>query len=77
MGGNQAMQDCADIFPELVQLSKTAESGTPVSSQDIESAVKRYEDKMIDRAFTWVKKSGGTSVPVRTSSTNLRFTDSM
>ncbi|KAL2673830.1 hypothetical protein Neosp_012274 [[Neocosmospora] mangrovei] len=75
MGGNQAMQDCADILPELLQLSKTAEFGTPVSLQDIESAVKHYEDKMIDRAFTWVKKSGGTSVPVRTSSPIVRLTD--
>ncbi|KAJ4186452.1 hypothetical protein NW755_007747 [Fusarium falciforme] len=63
MGGNQAMQDCADILPELLVLSKTAESNILISSQDVESAVKRYEGKMIDRAFTWVKKSGGTSVP--------------
>ncbi|KAJ4172079.1 hypothetical protein NW754_007677 [Fusarium falciforme] len=77
MGGNQAMQDCADILPELLVLSKTAESDILISSQDVESAVKRYEGKMIDRAFIWVKKSGGTSVPVRTSSSNVRLTDRM
>jgi hypothetical protein len=77
MGGIQAMQDCADILPELLALSKTAESDILISSQEVESAVKRYEDKMIDRAFTWVKKSGGTSVPVRTSSSNVRLADSM
>ncbi|KAF5268199.1 hypothetical protein FOXYS1_907 [Fusarium oxysporum] len=60
MGGNQAMQDCADVLQELLRLNETARSGIPILPQDIASAAARYEDKMIHRAFTWVKKSGGT-----------------
>lgn len=65
MGGNQAMQDCADILPELIKLSQMAKSSAIPSTQDVSLAVKQYENKMIDRAFSWVQKSGGTSVPVR------------
>lgn len=65
MGGNQAMHDCADALPELLKLNDAAKEGTPPSTGHISQALKAYEDKMIDRAFTWVKKSGGTSIMVR------------
>lgn len=65
MGGNQALLDCADILPELRRLNDSAKLGVPVSSEQVESALTRYEEKMVARAFTWVAKSGGTWVPVR------------
>lgn len=65
MGGNQAILDCADILPELRGLSESAKLGGPVSSEQVKAALSRYEGKMVDRAFTWVAKSGGTWVPVR------------
>ncbi|KAK4127337.1 hypothetical protein N657DRAFT_641325 [Parathielavia appendiculata] len=40
MGGNQAMQDCADILPELLRLSQIAKSGRTLSTQDVSLAVK-------------------------------------
>ncbi|KAH6684924.1 hypothetical protein F5X68DRAFT_223060 [Plectosphaerella plurivora] len=63
MGGNQAMLDCADLLPELLKLNTIAKSGAVIQLQDVTLAVTRYENKMIPRAFGWVKKSGGTSVP--------------
>lgn len=65
MGGNQALLDCADILPELRVLNDSAKLGGPVSSEQVKSALSRYEEKMVERAFTWVAKSGGTWVPVR------------
>lgn len=64
MGANQAMRDCAEMLPELVSLDRIAKSGSSPSTAQISAACKRYEDSMIDRAFTWVKKSGGTSIEV-------------
>ncbi|KZL86101.1 hypothetical protein CI238_07127 [Colletotrichum incanum] len=63
MGGNQALKDCVDLLPQLLQLNEAAKSGKPPSSTDIEQALTEYESKMIDRAFAWVQKSGGTSIP--------------
>ncbi|KAK2023342.1 FAD/NAD(P)-binding domain-containing protein [Colletotrichum zoysiae] len=64
MGGNQALRDCADLLPQLLRLSEAAgTSGKSPSSADVERALAAYESKMIDRAFAWVQKSGGTSVP--------------
>ena len=65
MGGNQALLDCADMLPELRSLNDSAKLGGPVSFEQVNSALSRYEEKMIKRAFTWVAKSGGTWVPVR------------
>ncbi|KAK2060350.1 FAD/NAD(P)-binding domain-containing protein [Colletotrichum caudatum] len=69
MGGNQALRDCADLLPQLLRLSEAASTPgkPPPSSADVERALAAYESKMIDRAFAWVQKSGGTSVPVRSS----------
>lgn len=65
MGGNQALLDCADILPELRSLNDSSKLGGPVSSEQVKSSLSRYEEKMVERAFTWVAKSGGTWVPVR------------
>ncbi|KAJ5324945.1 hypothetical protein N7476_003545 [Penicillium atrosanguineum] len=62
MGGNQAMHDCADILPYLLELNSTAASGRPPTGEEISSACAKYESTMIERAFTWVSKSGGTSM---------------
>lgn len=52
MGGNQALLDCADILPELLSLKDSAGLGGPVSSVQVKSALTRYEEKMMERAFT-------------------------
>ncbi|KAK1673317.1 hypothetical protein BDP55DRAFT_749159 [Colletotrichum godetiae] len=64
MGGNQAFHDCADALPQLLALKQKADSGIGPSTRDISVACSQYESRMIDRAFPWVSKSGGTSVPV-------------
>ncbi|GKT64403.1 FAD dependent oxidoreductase/monooxygenase [Colletotrichum tofieldiae] len=51
--------------PRLLQLNEAAKSGKPPSSTDVEQALAGYEPKMLDRAFAWVRKSGGASIPVR------------
>ncbi|KAF4823678.1 FAD-dependent monooxygenase SAT7 [Colletotrichum siamense] len=63
MGGNQAFHDCADALPRILELKEKAQSGERPSSEDVSTACNRYESAMIDRAFPWVTKSGGTSVP--------------
>ncbi|KAF9870752.1 putative FAD dependent oxidoreductase [Colletotrichum karsti] len=63
MGGNQAFHDCADALPRLLELKEKAQSGSKPSTEDVSVACNRYESAMIDRAFPWVSKSGGTSVP--------------
>lgn len=65
MGGNQALKDCVDLLPPLVQLNEAAKAGDLPSTVDVKKALALYESKMIDRAFAWVQKSGGTSMPVR------------
>ncbi|KAF2823874.1 FAD/NAD(P)-binding domain-containing protein [Ophiobolus disseminans] len=57
-GGNQALQDCADMLPRLLTVAKKG-----ASTSDISAACAAYEADMIPRAFEWVKKSGGTSIP--------------
>ena len=64
IGGNQAIQDCSDILPELLRLNARAQGGTSLSTDDIESACSCYEEKMFQRAFTWVQKSGGATMLV-------------
>ncbi|KAJ9419779.1 hypothetical protein FOXG_06969 [Fusarium oxysporum f. sp. lycopersici 4287] len=63
MGGNQAMEDIADILPELLELKRSAEAGSAPTTEEIQTRCHDYEKKMIDRAFVWVAKSGGTSQP--------------
>ncbi|KAG7045588.1 FAD/NAD(P)-binding domain-containing protein, partial [Colletotrichum scovillei] len=62
MGGNQAMLDCADILPELLKLSTIAKS-QPLATEQVQIMGDLYEHRMIGRAFSWVTKSGGTTVP--------------
>ncbi|KAJ5533566.1 hypothetical protein N7494_010118 [Penicillium frequentans] len=63
MGGNQAMHDCADILPHLLELNDIAATGRSPTGEEISSACAKYESAMIERAFTWVSKSGGASMP--------------
>ncbi|KAH8894361.1 FAD/NAD(P)-binding domain-containing protein [Thozetella sp. PMI_491] len=58
-GGNQSLADCAEVLPSLVKLSSIAKSGKVVTTSEVFAACQVYEDLMIPRAFTWVKKSGG------------------
>lgn len=64
MGGNQAMHDCADILPYLLELNDVALRGTTPTTEEISMACDKYETAMIERAFNWVRKSGGVSMPV-------------
>lgn len=66
MGGNQAMLDCADMLPELLELARLAKANSFVSNEQVETGCMRYEERMLDRAFRWVAKSGGISLPVST-----------
>lgn len=54
------MNDTADALPILLDLVKKAKIGKPLEEQDFASAVNEYENKIIPRAFGWVKTSGGT-----------------
>jgi hypothetical protein len=65
MGGNQAMHDCADILPFLLELNRMAATGRLPTGEEISSACGKYESAMIERSFAWVSKSGGASMPVR------------
>lgn len=47
-------------------MNEIAKSGETPSTKQLNQACARYEDKMLDRAFEWVKKSGGTSIVVST-----------
>ncbi|PLB53993.1 FAD/NAD(P)-binding domain-containing protein [Aspergillus steynii IBT 23096] len=64
MGGNQAMHDCAEILPHLVELNDIAAGGRLPTTEEISTRCAKYESQMIRRAFSWVRKSGGTSIPV-------------
>lgn len=64
MGGNQAMHDCAEILPYLLELNDIALGGTAPTTEEISMACDKYEAAMIERAFNWVWKSGGVSMPV-------------
>jgi hypothetical protein len=67
------MGDCADILPRLIRLSSIARHGRGKPTEDeIMSACKTYECAMMPRAFKWVAKSGGTSLPVSRSPIILR-----
>ncbi|KAK3112403.1 hypothetical protein LTR53_011350 [Teratosphaeriaceae sp. CCFEE 6253] len=69
MGGNQAMRDTATILPILVRLDRQYRESRQLSRGVVKQACAEYEDEMIPRAFSWVRKSGGrTIVPVDTGS---------
>jgi hypothetical protein len=63
MGANQALHDTADALEQLVAIAKKRETGIE-SDQEVKAALHKYEERMIPRAFDWVKKSGGTSEDV-------------
>ena len=65
------MHDCAEILPELLSLHETAKTGVTASTEHVREACARYENRMAERAFTWVKKSGGTSIVVSISCMDL------
>lgn len=58
------MRDCVDLLPPLLQLNEAAKTGNSPSTVEVKKALAVYESKMIDRAFAWVQKSGGASMPV-------------
>lgn len=51
-------------------MHEAAKTGVPTSTEQVREACARYENQMAERAFTWVKKSGGTSIAVSTSRMN-------
>lgn len=63
-GGNQALADCADALPRLLHLNSLASVGPEHPTyEEVRDACEKYERAMIPRAFSWVRKSGGTSFP--------------
>lgn len=77
MGGNQALQDCADALPEILKLSEMAMAGNPPSTEQVSQVLGIYEEKMMERTFNWVQKSGGTSIPVGDLSLEMSTTHLM
>ena len=63
-GGNQAMHDCADLIDSLLPIAAQYIHGSPSAEPDITAAVKKYEARMIPRAFGWVKASGAIGGPL-------------
>ncbi|KAL3488005.1 hypothetical protein BJX62DRAFT_253604 [Aspergillus germanicus] len=64
MGGNQAMYDCAELLPYLVDLNEIAAArGRAPILEEISVRCAKYEAQMMQRAFGWVRKSGGISIP--------------
>ena len=59
MGGNQAMNDTADMLPRILELAEKSAAGQ-LREADYSTAVQVYEAAMIPRAFKWVATSGGT-----------------
>ncbi|KAL2832208.1 hypothetical protein BJY01DRAFT_254027 [Aspergillus pseudoustus] len=75
MGANQALHDCADALLALQGLAGLSESSGKVPDDKVAEFVNQYESKMMPRAFSWVKKSGGVNDRVRkTSSFSAHFT---
>src|SRR5690349_16450966 len=64
MGGNQALQDCADALPQILRLNEMHKSGRPPSTEEIKQALDVFEASMLERTFRWVQKSGGSSILV-------------
>lgn len=58
------MHDTADILPHLLALNNIANSGDGPTTAQVQKECSQYESAMIDRAFNWVRKSGGASMPV-------------
>lgn len=77
MGGNQALRDCVDILPPLLHLNEASKSGNSPSTVEVKKALALYESKMIDRAFAWVQKSGGVSMPVRSIPDSIQSSKSV
>lgn len=57
------MHDAADMLPELLALNDITLADKYPNTHDFQAACQRYESRVFDRAFPWVKKSGGTSFP--------------
>lgn len=64
MGGNQAMQDVAVALPLLEKLATKSQDTHRRTLNEITQACEDYEKEMIPRGFTWVQKSGGSTVVV-------------
>lgn len=63
------MSDCADILPRILELHSlaTKDPDHALTKSELNKVCKDYEAAMFPRAFTWVRKSGGTKVPVLAS----------
>lgn len=60
------MSDCADILPRILELHSlaTKDPDHAFTRSELDRVCREYEAAMIPRAFTWVRKSGGSKVPV-------------
>jgi hypothetical protein len=43
MGGNQALRDCVDLLPPLLQLNEAAKTGKSPSTVEVKKALAVYE----------------------------------
>lgn len=64
MGANQALHDCADALEALVALADAKKKNEALLDAEVMKYAHQYESKMMPRAFSWVKKSGGTNEKV-------------
>lgn len=60
------MSDCADILPRILELHSlvTKHPYHALTKSELSRGCGEYEAAMVPRAFTWVRKSGGSKVPV-------------
>ncbi|MCJ1484450.1 hypothetical protein MMC06_004621 [Schaereria dolodes] len=59
------MADAADLLSELLtMLAAPSSQNSALTNTAINAAVLAYEKKMLPRAFSWVKASGGTGGPL-------------
>jgi hypothetical protein len=59
------MHDCAELLPYLVELSEIAAASRRAPTlEEISVRCAKYEAQMMQRAFGWVRKSGGILIPV-------------
>ncbi|ETS85310.1 hypothetical protein PFICI_03335 [Pestalotiopsis fici W106-1] len=63
MGANQALHDTADALGPLLALAKRKSLTGTVSDEEVRLQLETYENAMIPRAFTWVKRSAAQNLP--------------
>ncbi|KAL2849296.1 hypothetical protein BJX68DRAFT_276016 [Aspergillus pseudodeflectus] len=63
MGANNAIHDTADALGPLLDLAKLNELHGGLTDDQVCTQLARFENAMIPRAFSWVKKSNSQQLP--------------